>query len=253
MPWAGGGRCRVLPATCCLPLPFMQLGGGSYGDFFEGLTRLSVLTDLTLTTAGELPDCLSALTQLRALHLEASPFAWHAEDWELEELLGWERFQLAPVLRQLTRLTRLFVVEPPPNTQAFPAALTALSQLRRFGWVGSSPENPRLPAGQWLAGLQQLTLPADVAAANSRVWQHAAHLECLGLCSFFDTSSTNLPIVRQNVLPSIAELPCLQRLCLGCAGTDCPPAHELRRLAADAIRRHPNLIVQADKESSYRY
>lgn len=221
-------------------------------DFLEDLTRLSTLTDLALSDSAELPACLPALTQLGALHLEGTSFSDGVEDWELDALIGWETIQLSPALRQLTRLTRLFVVDPPPS-DVFPASLMALRQLRRFGWVGNRPGDPRLPSGRWLAGLQQLTLPADVAVANVRMWQQAVHLECLRLCSFFENSSPHIPPVRQNVLSGAALLPCLQQLCLGCTGTVCPSARSLRRLAADVIRHHPTLIVQADKDSCYRY
>lgn len=190
---------------------------------------------------------MTALTQLRSLYLGATPFAIDAEPQDLELFEGWEREQLAPALAALTRLTSLRVEEPPPAA-ALPPSLSAQRQLRRFGWLGLSPHELRLPAGPWLAGLQQLALPADVAEGSAAEWKKASRLERLRVQDFFGAPGAALPRSRQRLLSDAAALPCLRTLQLGWTGSRAPTAAQAERVAAALRRNRPAVRVEVDAE-----
>ena len=165
------------------------------------------------------------------------------EDAELFE--GWESEALAPALAPLTRLTRLFIEDPPPAA-ALPASLSSLRQLQRFGWMGASPEDLRLPPGQWLAGLRELALPADVAENSAAQLKQATRLERLRVQDFLGASTAALLRSRQRLLSDTAALPRLQALRLGWTGDSALTAAQVQRVAA-ALRRHqPPVKVKVD-------
>lgn len=164
----------ALQVASLAKLQRLQLGGGGPGDYCDSLSRLTALTALTLLTGADVPDIVPLLAHLRSLHLVATPFG---DDYPR----SWVPQELDPALAQLTGLTRLWVIDPPPAA-AFPTSLAGLSQLRRFCWLSDAdPDDPRLPPGPWLASLQQLLVHVNVTARSAAVWPQAVQLACLRL------------------------------------------------------------------------
>lgn len=211
-----------------------EVGGGA--SYFNPLASFSALTRLRICFAEDVPACLSALTQLRSLHLDSTPFV---TDWldleELEELAGWEADRLAPALEHLTGLTRLLIANPPP-VAAFPASLTGLLQLRRFGWLGNIPGNRRLPPGPWLSRLRQLAVMAPVAKGSAQLWRRAVRLKFLQLQYFFGKPGAAAQASRRSLLTAAAALPRLQELRLGCEEGLSPDDGGVQRAAAGLLQ-----------------
>lgn len=228
----------------------LHLRGRGVADYFDVLTSLPTLTELVLITAGGLPACLSRLTQLRLLHLAATPFSIGAEGDDMEEFEDWEA-ELEVPLRQLTELTRLYVVDPPPAV-SLPSTLARLRQLQRFGWLGGRLEDRRLPEGPWLRQLRQLSLPTKVLQINNHVWSQATHLEYLRLEAFFSSATAALAS-GPAILTRAGALPALRKVRLDCAGERTPEPSRVQQAAAGLLATNPSIEIEVLPKSAHKF
>lgn len=228
-------------------LQLLVLCGGGGAGYCDSLTRLAALTVLTLERSYDVPTCLQSLTQLLSLDLIDTPRQPAMEE-EMELREGWVAQELELVLAQLTGLTRLWLENPPPAA-AFPASLMG---LRQFGWLSDSNDDSCLPPGPWLAGLQQLSLRADVAEGSAAAWQQATQLTCLRLQDFFDSPTAAPPASRRRFSSdAAAALLCLRTLCLECAKGCAPAAEANLQCVTDSLHQHsPQLAVKLQRYES---
>lgn len=224
--------CHHPQITALTNLESLRLSGFDESNSFKHLTRMTALTELCLARAVGIPACLTALTQLRALVLRATPFTDAEYDEDMMHLAGWATDELAPALARLTRLTRLCVADAPVS-RAFPASLAGLRQLRRCVWASFGPDDPLLPAGPWLSGLQRLTLPQCTAEASVDVWKQARNLKLL-------VSVDLLPIIIMAPFPlpkrpadGSRRLPRLRNLKLHCIDVDNAAARLVGHVATE--------------------
>lgn len=203
-------------------------------DAPEGLRPLQhlsgCLTELSLRHCSQVPSGLSRLTSLARLAIVGHSWKQAEEDWEQP---GPDPgLHVVAALPHLQRLRRL-ALSPMPGCWQPPAALAGATQLQSFFWMAaegmSALLDECLPPGSWLAGLQQLSGPADVLANSLPALVAARGLCVLGVEAFNAA-------VPAGVLEWAGRLPALSRFVLGAS------AAEAAR-AADVLRGHrPGLL-----------
>ena len=117
---------------------------------YTALTGLSSLRQLTLSSCGHLPACLSQLTGLEGLNIDDRE-AFIADS-------DAAKATIVQAVGQLTNLAHLAVIDVKAEglEQTFPI----LPGLHSLGWLTLDlPGDAALPAGGWLANLQRPALP----------------------------------------------------------------------------------------------
>lgn len=209
-----------------------QLWLAGYSSFGV-LTSLGALTFLDLSRTAHLPACLSQLTQLRSLAVQESEVLAFADE-------GAALTDALPHLRQLTQLQVVCYDSLLSTTNL--AALTNLRALFWFQLYDTGDDEPPLPAGPWLAGLQQLHCDASLLAGSGLAALSAAQ----------QLQQLLLVITRQpqlaGVLSWAAGSPSLTRLVLGVEAS-MPVARYARIL--DAQRLFPQLRIDIFDSNDY--
>lgn len=150
------------------------------------------------------PEAMAALTCLRALALQ---FPGLTMDPEVEAAA------LDAALQPLTQLTELSVLSD--TLPRLPASLADLRQLRRCCLETPEARGAKLPPGDWLVGLQQLTLPAEIAVASRESLSGATQLQWMGLSDEEDAKlGKRQAQAYQGLLSILAQLPSLRCFCL---------------------------------------
>lgn len=174
---------------------------------------------------------MAALTCLRALSLIDD---WHPSNPEAHAAA------LSAVLHPLTRLTELTLGCGCCKLTRLPASLTNLRQLRRCCLNTPLLRDAKLPPGDWLAGLQQLMLPAQTAVANRAALSGATQLQWLGLfAGGFEPPDLRNRRAKafQGLLRVLDELPFLRFFCL--ETSTCPARAQLASQKREGMRPLP--------------
>lgn len=155
-----------------------------YNDGDAPWEQLRALTALRLAgVSSSAPTCLSRLTQLRSLHLARRSGTDHLSVAEAEVLEA-----ALPALQQLTHLGLELVLPGPPSS------LTALRQLRSFGFlryeelhIDCPGIGGALPAGPWLASLRRVAGGPNFLFASLPALVAATQLQELALVQLIDS------------------------------------------------------------------
>lgn len=203
---------------------------------------MSSLEELTLFRCSHLPTCLPQLSTLRALRLDSTPLVLAVPDEvAVLELLapGMQALeQLAAGLQALAPLAHPTHLAP-EGMPALPPTITGLTQLRALYWGAERPREPRLPAGPWTAGLQQLALSSHVAANSLAVLSAATRLECLAAFGSYEMEDAAAEL---QVAAWAAKHPGLRRLAVS-NGNSCELREELDAGLAQ-LRLPPTLSIE---------
>ncbi|KAL4458279.1 hypothetical protein ABPG75_013144 [Micractinium tetrahymenae] len=147
---------------------------GAYGV----LLKLPALRRLSLTECEHVPSCLSGLTTLETLAIDHTPSHDHGE---AADELGAALACLGSSLTHLALRRLAFLLAGLPAGIASMTALRRLCWLRGRGWMALQPMVRQLPPGPYLAGLRELGLDADVAAASLAALDFTAQLTALAV------------------------------------------------------------------------
>ena len=180
-----------------------------------------------LNCVGSGPDCLSSLTALRSLAVEAAAWGGHEEAAVASGLA-----------RALPRLTRLSYLALSLRSAEPLACLASLTNLRSLLWWREPQDySAALPPGGWLAGLHTLGAPCSLVARSLPALGGAARLEQLCLCADYGFDHQEL----RPVIGWAARHPALRRLLLG----DQPLPGRVWADVATTRRQRPSLRIEA--------
>ena len=206
---------------------------------FAPLAQLPSLQRLRLSWCEHLPACLSRLTTLTQLFLEASP----SKESPQRAVAAMEA-----ALQALTQLRHLALITRKHSNCHLAVALAGLSSLRTLCWLPSPVVPgvyPQLPPGGWLSGLQQLVLPAPMAADGLAALSAATQLTGLALFTFCDALTTQ----QARVLRWAAAHPRLRQLSLDFSGRHQCATSFLE--VADALQHNPALSLEVGSEVAF--
>ncbi|KAL4457432.1 hypothetical protein ABPG75_012297 [Micractinium tetrahymenae] len=212
---------------CVLIMPAIQPSG------FEPLAQLPSLHTLEITGCMELPSCISRLTRLASLHMEG--YCDAVADGPV----------FVDALCHLTKLTHLSVAAFDADEAATvpfglpgpPPTLTALAQLRSFSWLGVVSVSAMLPAGTWLAQVEQLSAPCTVLAKSLPAMQGMLQLRTLA-----PTYVGASPLAAAAVLIWADRCPTLRCLRLGVETDD--DEEGIMPLVQELQRRRPDIELE---------
>ena len=146
---------------------------GSLPSGFPVLTRLGSLRRLALSDS-HLPACLSQLTGLEALSIDA-----FEDTPDITERAA----TLVHSMSLLTNLTHLALAGF--ATPGLEAAFPSLRRLRSLWWFTcAEPEAEALPAGGWLGSLQRLAMPIRELHGSLPALGSAHGLRILGIDAY---------------------------------------------------------------------